>query len=362
MMQKRTVLPLSAFRGFDVAARRLSFTKAADELGVTQGAVSRQVRLLEEHLDTPLFRRFTRRIELTDAGEELHSVVSDLFERLSSVTTRIRRRTETDVLTVSVLPTVASAWLMPRLHLFTERFPSIEVRLHTSIDPVIFGMNGPDVAIRVGRIPGWHYERRQPRVDLEMAANWRGIHIDPLFPDRLVPVCRAELLGCRQTLTPEEIAQLPLIHTTSRRFAWPDWLRAHGISPPDEDAPRIELGHFFMSLQAARQGRGVALVPDLVVQNEIDGGNLIVPFRSGIESAGHYCLLVPDGDLEKTKVVDFRRWLETLQRTTAAVELRPTETVRDISKAKSQIRVIAAISDSTIEPAPPAASLHALQA
>lgn len=317
-MPKRIVPPLPALRGFEAAARRLSFTKAADELGVTQGAISRQVRLLEEHLDTPLFRRFTRRIELTDAGEELYAVVSDLFERLSSVTTRIQRRTEVDFLTVSVLPTVASAWLMPRLHLFTERFPSIEVRLHTSIDPVTFGTNGPDVAIRVGRIPGWHYDRRQPRIDLEMAENWRGLHIDPLFPDKLVAVCKPELLGGRHSLTPAEIASLPLIHTTSRRFAWPDWLRAHGASPPGEDAPRIELGHFFMSVQAARQGRGVALVPDIVAQNEIDAGTLVVPFHSEIESAGHYCLLVPDGDLEKTKIVDFRRWLlETLHLTAA---------------------------------------------
>lgn len=318
-MHKRPVPPLPALRGFEAAARRLSFTKAADELGVTQGAVSRQVRLLEEHLDTPLFRRFTRRIELTDAGEELYSVVSDLFERLTNVTTRIQRRTVVDFLTVSVLPTVASAWLMPRLHLFTERFPSIEVRLHTSIDPVTFGTNGPDVAIRVGRIPGRHYDRRQPRIDLEMAENWRGLHIDLLFPDKLVAVCRPELLDGRHSLTPAEIATLPLIHTTSRRFAWPDWLRAHGASPPNDNEPRLELGHFFMSVQAARQGRGVALVPDIVAQNEIDAGTLVMPFHSAIESAGHYCLLVPDGDLEKTKIVDFRRWLLETLHVTAAI-------------------------------------------
>jgi LysR family transcriptional regulator, glycine cleavage system transcriptional activator len=308
-MKKRRLPPLGTLQGFEASARLLSFTKAAEELYVTQGAISRQVRELEEHLKVSLFDRYTRKIELTDAGRELYAVVGDLFERLSAVTVRIQRRSKQEFLTVSVLPTFASAWLMPRLHLFTESYPNIEVRLHTSIDPVEFRSNGPDVAVRVGRIPGWHYDRKMPRIDLEMTENWRGIHVDALFADRLVPVCSSKLVADDRFLTPEEMTAYPLIHNTTRRFAWPDWLRAHDVSPPPDKAETVEFGHFFMCVQAARQGRGIALIPDIIAQEEIDAGTLRVPFNADIDSAGHYCLLVPDGNLERSTIRAFREWI-----------------------------------------------------
>ena len=308
-MTKRPLPPLSALHGFDAAARHLSFTKAADELFVTQGAISRQIRQLEEQLGVPLFRRFTRRIELTDAGEEFHSVVAGVLDQLSNVTQRIKRRQDIDILTVSVLPSFASAWLMPRLYLFTEKHPRIEVRLHTSIDPVVFGSSGPDVAIRVGRVPGKHYDRNQPRVELEMIENWRGIHIDELLPDRLVAICTPRLVEERGKLTPREIAELPLIHTTSRRFAWPDWLQAHGVSRGTRSENSLELGHFFMSIQAAGQGRGVAIVPDIIANEDLEMGRLAVAYESDVNSAGDYCLLIPDNDLDHPPVKCFREWL-----------------------------------------------------
>ncbi len=308
-MKKRPLPPLSALHGFEASARWLSFTKAADELHVTQGAISRQVRQLEEFLGVALFRRYTRRIELTDAGAELHTVVADVLDQLSSVAQRVRRRNETDILTVSVLPSFASAWLMPRLHLFTEKYPAIEVRLHTSIDPVSFGSSGPDVAIRVGRVPGKHYERRQPRIELEMAESWRGVHVDELLPDRLVTVCSPAALGERSSLSPREIAERPLIHTTSRRFAWPDWLHAHDVAYPANAANGPELGHFFMSVQAASQGRGIAIVPDIVVREDLRLGRLAVACASALNSAGDYCLLIPDNHLDRSSVRYFREWL-----------------------------------------------------
>lgn len=308
-MKKRVLPPLSALHGFEASARHLSFTKAAEELFVTQGAISRQVRQLEDFLAVPLFHRYTRRIELTDAGEEFYTVVSDVLDQLSNVARRVKRRNETDILTVSVLPSFASAWLMPRLYLFTEKHPTIEVRLHTSIDPVSFGSSGPDVAIRVGRVPGKHYERHQPRIDLEMAESWRGIHIDELLPDRLVTVCSPKLLAGRDALTPQDIVGLPLIHTTSRRFAWPDWLHAMGVSNPAAVAGSLEMGHFFMSIEAASQGRGVAIVPDIVARQELELGRLVTACPSDLPSAGDYCLLTPDNNLQRPSIARFRQWL-----------------------------------------------------
>jgi len=324
-MTKHNLPPLATLRGFEAAGRHLSFSNAAEELCVTQGAVSRQVRQLEEHLQVPLFRRYTRRIELTDAGEELLLVVTDLFDRLVSVTDRLQRRANIGMLTVSVLPSIASVWLMPRLHQFTEQHPDIEVRLHTSIDPVVFTSTGPDLAIRVGRVPGWHYERRQPRIEREMTDHWRGIHADVLMPDKLVPVCSAGLLESGTRPTPKEMARMPLIHTTSRRFAWPDWLRAHGAPPPKDRDGDLELGHFFMSVQAARQGRGIALVPDMIVREDIEGGTLIVPYESELSSAGHYCLLMPDNHLGDPTITKFREWLLAL--------IEPGENIQDHGRA-----------------------------
>lgn len=309
-MTRRFLPPLSSLHGFEASARHLSFTRAAEELYVTQGAVSRQVRQLEDFLGVALFERYTRRIELTAAGQEFHTVVTDILDRLSNAANQVKRRNETELLTVSVLPSFASAWLMPRLYLFTESHPTIEVRLHTSIDPVKFGASGPDVAIRVGRVPGKHYEPDQPRIELEMAESWHGVHIDELLPDRLVAVCSVKLLGERSALTPREIAALPLIHTTSRRFAWPDWLRAHGVATNGVSTGRaLELGHFFMSIEAASRGRGVAIIPDIVARQDLELGRLAVPFESDLKSAGDYCLLVPDSKLQNAPIASFRNWL-----------------------------------------------------
>lgn len=308
-MTKRPLPPLSALHGFEASARLLSFTKAAEELYVTQGAISRQVRQLEDFLGVALFERFTRRIQLTDAGEELYTVVAEVLDQLSNVAQRVQRRKHVEILTVSVLPSFASAWLMPRLYLFTEKHPSIEIRLHTSIDPVGFSSSGPDVAIRVGRVPGKHYERHQPRIELEMAENWRGIHIDELIPDRLVAVCSPKLLSEMGPLTPQDIANLPLIHTTSRRFAWPDWLHAHGVTDQGGVARGPEMGHFFMSIEVATRGRGVAIVPDIVARQELELGRLVVAYESDLQSAGDYCLLIPDGNLQRAPIVLFRDWL-----------------------------------------------------
>lgn len=116
----------------------------------------------------------------------------------------------------------------------------------------------------------------------------------------------------RQKLPPLAVTDLvryPLIHTSSRRFAWPDWLCAHGLTPPDQEAPSHEFGHFFMSLNAAKRGQGIALLPDIILQNESLGDSLVIPVPADIGSAGDYALLVPDSDLERPTVEAFRSWL-----------------------------------------------------
>lgn len=288
-MRKRQLPPLNALRGFEAAARHLSFTKAACELLVTQGAVSRQIRDLEDNLGQRLFRRLTRRVELTKEGEKFYRVVEDVFDELERATARLQTSGSYRTLTISVLPTIASLWLMPRLHLFTQAQKGVEVRIVSSIDPVNLLAHEADIAIRVGRLPGRTYGRTQPRIELDMVANWNGVHADELFADA--------------------VAGMPLIHTSTRRHAWPDWLRAQGIRARRSDQPPVEFGHFFMSLEAARKGRGVAIVPDILLAHYERAGDLVVPIRTDIPSAGEYYLLIHEIRLTEPPVQAFRTWL-----------------------------------------------------
>jgi LysR family glycine cleavage system transcriptional activator len=199
---------------------------------------------------------------------------------------------------------------MPRLHLFTESNPGVEVRISSQIDPISLQKGDADIAIRVGRLPGRSYNRNQPRISLVMSDDWDGIHADMLFDDVLAPVCSSQLIAATPGLRePRDLLRYPLLHTASRRHAWPDWLRAHGVKlgarPPQSPA----FGHFFMSLEAARQGRGVAIIPEVLLASYESKDELARPLPQRISSAGEYYLLVQDSKLRDPVVEAFRSWI-----------------------------------------------------
>ncbi|MFK8251896.1 LysR substrate-binding domain-containing protein [Ancylobacter terrae] len=307
-MRKRRLPPLNALRGFEAAARHLSFTLAAGELHLTQGAVSRQVKELETELGQELFVRHTRRIELTPEGEQFFRVVEGVFDELERAAQRLVRRRSDPAITISALPTIATVWLMPRLHLLVARHPEIEARIVSSIEAADLLAHDADIAIRVGRLPGRRYERTQPRIELPMVTRWDGVHADELFADRLVPVCAPALLGSELREAADLLAY-PLIHTTTRRYAWPDWLRANGVRYDTEGDPHLQFGHFFMALDAARQGRGIALIPDILLTQDEAARGLCVPYASEIASAGEYYLLIHESRMDDPRVQAFRSWL-----------------------------------------------------
>jgi len=308
MSAKRNLPPLNALRGFDAAARHLSFTRAAAELNVTQGAISRQVRELEDFLRTPLFRRMTRRIELTEEGHEYFLVVRDVLAELERAGARRQKTASTRHLTLSVLPTIASMWLMPRLHLFTQAHRDVEVRIISSIEPADLLAHESDVAIRVGRLPGRDYPRHAARIELEMIRDWSGVHAEVLFPDILVPVCLPTLIEASVGDDMARVLLNPLIHTTTRRHAWPDWLKANGLPHLDPHANAVEFGHFFMSLEAARKGKGVAIIPDIILANYERRQDLAMPLPT-LASAGEYHLLIHESRFDEPHVQAFRRWI-----------------------------------------------------
>jgi LysR family glycine cleavage system transcriptional activator len=312
LMPKRRLPNLSTLPGFEAAARHLSFTLAAAELHLTQGAISRQVRELELFLGRQLFRRFTRRIDLTDDGAAYARVTRDILAELERATARFGGGTPSPrKVIVSILPTLASLWLMPRLHLFTQSHRDIEVRMVTSIEPVDLMSGAVDVAVRVGLLPGQNSTPLQPRIDLKMVNDWTDVQAFELFPDILCPVCSPNLLAGKSIDDVHSLLRLPLIHTSTRRFAWPDWLAANGVSNanalPGPDA--IKFGHFFMSLEAARKGQGVAIVPDILLAHYEGRRDLVSVLPASITSAGTYYLLVRKTRSEDPEIKAFRSWV-----------------------------------------------------
>jgi LysR family glycine cleavage system transcriptional activator len=308
-LMSRRLPSLSALRAFEAAARHASFTRAAGELHVTQSAVSRHIRGLESELGVPLFLRIGRSVELTTDGERYFSALRDSFDRIAEATQRLRVGRESRVLTVDVLPTLASRWLIPRLALFSDAHHGIEVRMITSIRPVDFAREDIDLAIRVGVPPGQHSEVGAPRIDLVMAEDWDDLRADPLFPDVLVSVCNHRLLEREPPLRcPDDLRRHVLLHTASRRHAWPDWLCAVGC-PDLRPRREISYGHFFMTMQAASEGRGVAIVPEILAANDLSTGNLVMPLPMRVPSAGSYYLLHRGQRARLEKVKVFRNWI-----------------------------------------------------
>jgi LysR family glycine cleavage system transcriptional activator len=304
-----TLPPLTALRVFEVAGRHQSFSNAAAELNVTQGAVSRQIRTLEDELGLKLFVRETRRVILTEAGRRYLGEVQAALGQIQDSTAALIADGARKKLLISVLPSVGSYWLMPRLARFTERYPDIETRIISSIGPVDLHSREADVAIRVGALPGKRYPQRAPRVDLTMVPDWRGVLADELAPDVLVPVLAATLnKRVSEFKSARDVIDSPLIHTSSRPHAWPDWHSNYRLTPQVQQR-KHEYGHFFMSLQAAREGRGIALVPEILLTDTTLSDLLpLNDFKA--RSAGEYYLLSLEERSKEREIRLFREWMQ----------------------------------------------------
>ncbi|MDH7799126.1 MULTISPECIES: LysR substrate-binding domain-containing protein [unclassified Beijerinckia] len=305
---------LGTLRGFEAAARHLSFTLAAQELNVTQGAVSRQVMQLERDLGIALFQRRIRRLLLTTAGKDFYDATKTALRVLDEAATRLGADSDGARLTVSVLPTIGALWLMPKLHRFRKKHPKIDLRLISSIEPFSPGGNEIEIAIRVGQPPGRAMGQTTgvegPRIDLTMATKWDGLSFIELMPDTLVPVISKSLIPSDHKLTLSEALSLfPRIHVSSRRHAWPDWLATQAINEP-KCPDDVECGHFFMALDAMRDRQGIALVPALILANlEYRQELQILPFTP-IASAGSYHAVFMRIHAANSAVTAFLSWLQ----------------------------------------------------
>jgi len=303
----RRLPPLIALRAFDAAARRLSFSRAAEELNVTQGAVSRQIKLLEDFFGKRLFRRLTRRVELTPFGESYFASTSKALDEIEQATARVLGTQH--YLSVSILPTTATLWLGNYLTAFTREHPNIRIRLSTSMDPVDFREQGFDAAIRVGKLPGKKYPQHRPQIDYTMVTDWKGVVALHLWDDLITPVCSKKLLAQGPPLrTPMDLRHYSLIHNSVRADCWPAWLRARKAERL-RAKKEIEFSHSFMAVQAVREHAGIAAVPTIEIENLEWRDELVFPFKERIKSAGEYYLLCPEERAHQHDIRVFRKWL-----------------------------------------------------
>lgn len=252
--------PLVALRAFEAAARHLSFTRAAEELSVTHGAISHQVRGLEAYLGFALFRRLPRRLVLTEAGEALFTKVRTAFDLLEMTTVQVMAAYTKRPLVVSCIATFSMRWLMPRLHQFKARSPDIDIHLCTPDSPVEFPRDDITVSIRTGR------------------SDWPEDIVQEAFLDEECgPVCSPDLMQRCPLVHPEDLPYHTLLHTDTRKHAWHDWLCLTGVTGLDPTTgQRFET--FYFLLQAAVSGFGVAIGPHPLVADDVAAGRLVAPF------------------------------------------------------------------------------------
>ena len=289
----RDLPPLNALRAFESAARHLNFTKASEELFVTQGAVSRQIKQLEEDLRQPLFRRDGPRIELTRVGRNYRDSIVEGLAIIRRGTAEIRRRSTTPALTVSVLPSFATMWLVPRIASFQEDHPELDLRIDSSYEVVDFNRTPDvDVAIRLG------------------AGDWPGVHAECLFDADVFPVCSPALLkGNSPFKSKSDILNYPLIYAIESLDDWERWFAAAELDFPSQ-RPATRYSDQMSLQQAAIEGQGITLARSLLVDAELRTGRLIKPIDISIRSRARYYFVCPPGSQDLERISTFYSWLK----------------------------------------------------
>ena len=291
-MQRR-LPPLNALKAFEAAARHLSFTRAADELFVTQAAVSHQIKALEDFLSLKLFIRRNRTLLLTEEGQAYFLELKDIFKNLQDATERLLARGSKGAITVATPPSFASQWLVPRISQFSQLFPDIDVRLKAIDFDEGFLTDDIDVAIYYGR------------------GRWNGIQADKLHTEFLTPLCSPSLFqGSKPLNTLSDLKHHVLLHDSSRAI-WKMWLQHFKVAGVNVNQGPV-FSHSMMVMQAAALGQGIALGNSVLAKPELDAGRLIMPFEEKLESRDAYYLVYHEGQGESGKIAAFREWVINL--------------------------------------------------
>lgn len=281
----RAQLPLNALRAFEAAARHLSFTRAGHELCVSQGAVSQQVAALEARLGKRLFRRLPRGLALTDEGQALLPVMADALDRVGSVLERIEAGPPRELLSLGVVGTFASGWLLDRLPDFARACPQVDLRLSTNNNRVDLAGEGLDLALRFGE------------------GAWHGTHAELVMAAPLAPVCTPEIAARLSSLA--SLAREPLLRSY-RADEWPRWFAVAGVPCPSLRGPMFDSS--VLMVEAARRGQGVALAPVAMFADDLHSGKLVQPFGETVDVGG-YWLTRLQSRADSSAMAHFRAWL-----------------------------------------------------
>ncbi|HEX8047972.1 LysR family transcriptional regulator [Rhizobium sp.] len=290
MITPRRFLPsLSLLSAFEAAARTGSVTVAARELDLTQSAVSRQIKALEEQLGVELFVRERQTIRLTLAGDSYAREIREALRRISSASLDLRANPNGGTLNVAILPTFGTRWLAPRLGDFLATNPGITINLVTRLSPFDFRLDSIDAAIHFGH------------------PHWPGAELAFLMSERTVPACSPDFLARHRLVEPADFLQVPLLHLTTRPDAWEKWLAANGA--PASGVRGMLFDQFATAAQAAISGLGVALLPTFLIQEELKRGELVAASSNEQESDERYYLVCPFERLAYPPLVRFREWI-----------------------------------------------------
>lgn len=285
-------LPLTALRVFEAAARRESFLQAAEELAITPGAVSRQIKSLETELSVRLFERFNRAVRLTDAGRQLAAGVRRGLREMEQAVDEIRTP-RTAPLVVTAMHSFAARWLVPRLHLFNARHPEIQVLVSANDATVDLVRDGYDLAIRFGRGP------------------FPGLAVDKLLSLFVYPVCTPEFLEHNPLSRPADLDKVLLladVNLAYREPAWAEWLELAG-APQVNWRRGLQFSNVYLAIEAAMAGRGVALAEEALVIDDLRAGRLVKPFSIELPSAFCQWILTLPEKAERPDIRKFRTWL-----------------------------------------------------
>lgn len=294
--------PLNALRAFEAAARHLSFTRAAEELFVTQAAISHQIKSLEEHLGIKLFMRKNRALLLTEEGQGYYLDIKDIFTALHEATEKLLARGAKGAITVSLQPSFAIQWLVPRLNAFNILHPDIDVRIKAVDQPDNSLTEDVDIAIYYGR------------------GRWTNVLAEKLHTEYLIPVCSPMLInGNKPLFSPNDLSNHTLLHDTSRRD-WKRWFKDAGVKGVNVNHGPI-FSHSSMVLQAAIHGQGVALAHSVLAKPDIDAGRLVCPFSEVLVSNNAYYIVCREPQADVGKIAAFREWvLDTVSNEQETIE------------------------------------------
>ena len=290
--------PLNALRAFEAAARLLSFTKAADELNVTPGAISQQIRHLEEFAGAPLFRRTGRQVLLTETGQAALPLLTGAFDQMVEAAHLMRTPAKRNRLMVSCAPSLAAKWLAHRLDRFQSSFPEAEIWVSADAALADFAIPDIDLAIRYG--PGGFDELKS----------------DKLIDERVMPVCAPELLsGDKAIRSPADLALHTLLHDQGPEQDpscpdWSEWLKSHNVKGVD-GSRGLRFNQSAVVVEAAVAGRGVALAKAAIAKADLENGRLVAPFPDGtVELNYAYWVVWPKGRTQSPVARAFIKWLK----------------------------------------------------